>query len=136
MRENPNKLMHLRCGLAHRLSPTRDLESLRTYLTRCGLNVPCFPSAVQVKGLLKSTEEQQAEIARFQRNTLDMLEKLEQDEREMLRCAARRDGLPPKHKLRTPQDCFCKFLAGDSMSNCEKWQLQAEDSFKPGSLLV
>lgn len=40
---------------------------------------------VQVKGLVKSTEAQEAEITQFQNRTLDMLIRLEDDEREKLR---------------------------------------------------
>ena len=40
---------------------------------------------MQVKGLVRSTEAQEAEITQFQNRTLDMLIRLEDDEREKLR---------------------------------------------------
>jgi hypothetical protein len=40
---------------------------------------------LQVKGLIKSTEAQQAEIMQFQRRTLDMLARLEDEERDKLK---------------------------------------------------
>lgn len=41
-----------------------------------------------MKGLLKATEAQQAEITRFKRHTLDALEKMETEERDLLRYAS------------------------------------------------
>ena len=43
-------------------------------------------SAVQVKGLIKSTEAQQEEILQFQRCTLDMLARLVDEEKDKLKC--------------------------------------------------
>ena len=41
----------------------------------------------QAKGLVKSTEAQQADILHFQRRTLDALVRVEEDERARLKCA-------------------------------------------------
>jgi hypothetical protein len=41
---------------------------------------------VQVKGLIRSTESQQEEIVQFQHRPLDMLKRLEGEERDKLRC--------------------------------------------------
>jgi hypothetical protein len=44
----------------------------------------------QAKGLIRATEAQQSEIAMFQRRTLDALERMEDQERDRLRCFATR----------------------------------------------
>jgi hypothetical protein len=48
----------------------------------------------QARGLIRATEAQQSEIATFQRRTLDALERLEDQERDRLRCAPATSGQP------------------------------------------
>jgi hypothetical protein len=46
----------------------------------------CGHPGAQAKGLVKSTEAQQADILHFQRRTLDALVRMEEDERARLKC--------------------------------------------------